>query len=132
MRTLLAIAGVLTGLVLWTMPALAHGVVADKPIVTAEKDVPAGPRICIFSQNGKRAEPAPGDGDEQVEPPRDNAAQPVSDDSHRDTAAPAKLEVAQSQPENDAKVEASQQPSASQAADRVCDTDVTAPVPPHG
>jgi hypothetical protein len=135
MRTLLAIAGLLTGLVLWTAPAMAHDahrMAADKPIVTAEKDVPTGPRICLFSQNGKRADPAPGESTEQLESPQNNAAPLANNDSHQEAAAPLKIEVAQSPPGNDATVETSQQPSDRQPADRVCDTDIAAPVPPHG
>lgn len=131
MRTLIAIAGLLTGLVPWTPPASAHDahrMVADKPIVTAEKDVPAGPRICLFSQNGKHAEPTPGDGASEVEQRRDHAAQPAREDAHREAAAQPKPEVAQSPPENDA----STQPPEQKAAERVCDTDTTAPVLPHG
>ena len=135
MRTLIAIAGLSAGLVFWTAPAMAHGrqhAVADKPIVTAEKGVPTGPRICLFSQNGNRAEPAPGAADAgEVDPPRDNPDQPVGDDAHRVAATPAKLEVAQSQPQDEAKADAPQQPTR-QGADRVCDRDVAAPVPPHG
>ena len=131
MRTLLAIAGVITGLVLWTVPAMAHdaqGAAVDKPIVTAEKDLPTGPRICLFSQNGKRAEPAPADSSEQVEGPHD--VRPASDHAQREAAAPTKVEVAQREPEKDAKGETVA--LAPKTPERVCDTDTTTPAAPHG
>lgn len=131
MRRSLAVAGVLTGLVLWTAPAMAHGAqraAVDKPIVTAEKDLPTGPRICLFSQNGKRAEPAPTDSTEQVEAPHDT--RPVSDHAPPEATAPVKVEVAQDQPDKNTKGEAVA--AAPEASDRVCDTHVTTPAAPHG
>ena len=131
MRTSLAIAGVITGLVLWTAPAMAHDALpaaVEKPIVTAEKDLPTGPRICLFSQNGKRNEPTPADSTEQVEEPHD--VRPASDQAQRDEAAPAKVEVAQREPEKNAKGEAVA--LAPKTPERVCDTDTTTPAAPHG
>lgn len=131
MRRSLAIAGVLTGLVLWTAPATAHDAqrtTVDKPMVTAEKDLPTGPRICLFSQNGKRAEPAPTNSTEQVEGPPDT--RPVNDHAPPEAAAPAKVEVAQDQPDKDAKGQAVA--AAPETPDRVCDTYVTTPAAPHG
>ncbi|MDZ4866544.1 MAG: hypothetical protein SGI91_04420 [Alphaproteobacteria bacterium] len=129
MRAPFAIAAVLAGLVLWTAPAMAHDAqrAAGKSIVTAEKDLPTGPRICLFSQNGKRAEPSP-DSSEQIEP-RDDA-RPAGDNAEHEAAAPAKIEVANDESRKDAKAEA---PAPTrQASERVCDTDVTTPAAPHG
>lgn len=134
MRTLLVIAGALTGLVLSTAPALAveaHLAATDKPVVTAEKDLPTGPRICLFSQNGRRAEPAPDNDADRVEPPPTKASQPVTEDKDHQASAQKKLDVAQSTPEDKAKPDALQQRAAAQqATDRVCDT--TPEVLPHG
>ncbi len=135
MRTLLATAGVLTGLVLSTTPALAidaHPAVSDKPVVTAEKDLPTGPRICLFSQNGRRAEPASDNDAGKVEPLPDKASQPATEDKHHQAAAQRKLDVAQIKPETDAKHGAPPQAASRQVTDRVCDTDASPAVPPHG
>jgi hypothetical protein len=127
MRTPLAIAAVLTGLVLWTAPAMAAD--AHRAIVTAEKDVPTGPRICLFSQNGKRAEPSPVDEVEKIEPPRPAAASAAGAVPTQEAATPPELEVAQSESETGDK--ASKEPQTPQATNRVCDTDATASAP-HG
>jgi hypothetical protein len=127
MRTLLAIAAALTGLVLSTAPAMAAD--AQRAIVTAEKDVPTGPRICLFSQNGKRAEPAPVDEAGKVEPPV--SAAPVvagNDTPAREAAAPPAVEVAQREPDANDKTSKLETP---QTPNRVCDTDAPTTAP-HG
>jgi len=140
MRTLLAIAGVLIGLVLWTSPASAHGshrAPGDKPLVVAEKELAPAPRICLFSQNGARAEPAPDDVT-KIEPPHEadpahnpaDHSHPIGEDTHHQKAAHGALDVAHSQDQSDEKREALQQPEAPQSAERVCGIDVTPPVPP--
>jgi hypothetical protein len=127
MRTPLAIAAVLTGLAVWTAPAVAAD--AHRPIVTAEKDVPTGPRICLFSQSGKRAEPSPVDEAGKVEPPSSTGVSADNATARQDATTPAKGEIAQSEPAP--SEQASKEPPTSQTTNRVCDTDATASAP-HG
>jgi hypothetical protein len=125
MRTPLAIAAVLSGLILWTAPAMAAD--AQRAIVTAEKDVPTGPRICLFSQNGKRAEPSQVDEAEKVGSPQ-SAPDVVAgkDTPPQEAATPPAVEVAQREPDANEKASKLETP---QTANRVCDTDATVP---HG
>jgi hypothetical protein len=112
-------------------------VAVDKPVTVAEKDLAPGPRICLFSQNGARAEPAPEDA-AKVEPPHEadpahdatDHSHPIGEDTHHQKAAHGALDVAHSQDHSDEKREALQQPEAPQSAERVCGIDVTPPVPP--
>jgi hypothetical protein len=124
MRTPLAIAAVLTGLVLWTVPAMAADV--HRTIITAEKDVPTGPRICLFSQNGKRAETPPTDVADVEAPPPVVA---TNEATVQNAATPAKVEVAQSEPV--AREQTPKEPNPPQTPNKVCDTDATTPAP-HG
>jgi hypothetical protein len=127
MRTPLAIAAVLTGLVLWIAPAMAAD--AHRPIVTAEKDVPTGPRICLFSQNGKRAEPSPVDEVEKVEPLQPATVSASNVTARQEAATLPDVEIAQSELAPSEK--ASKEPQTPQVTNRVCDTDATATAP-HG
>lgn len=140
MRMLLAIAGLLAALVLWTAPALAHGshrAPADKSVTVAEKELAPAPRICLFSQNGARAEPAP-DADMKIKPSHEadpthdatDHSHPIGEDTHHQKAAHGALDVAHSQDQTDEKREILQQPEAPQSTERVCGIDVTPPVPP--
>lgn len=142
MRTLLAIAAMLIGLVLVAAPASAHGphgVAIDKPVTLAEaeEERAPGPRVCLFSQNGKRAEPAPNkvaeaEPQHEADPlhnPADHS-HPIGEDTHHQKAAHGALDVAHTQDESDATREALRQPEAPQSTERVCGIDVSPPVPP--
>jgi len=127
MRTSFAMAAVLTAFVLWTAPAMAAD--TQRPVVTAEKDVPTGPRICLFSQNGKRAEPAPAPEAEKIEPAQSEAVSASTEPAPQQAAMPAAIEVAQGDVEtNEIAPTHSQTPP---APNRHCDTDAAAPAP-HG
>lgn len=124
MRTLFAIAGILMGSVLAAAPVLAHEQhhgSTDKPLAAAGKEGPPGPRICIFSRNGLRVEPAPSGTDiAKQEPPHEADAQSPANDAQAGTL---EHDVAQQQRPND---------DAHAPAEQVCGTDVTPPMQPLG
>jgi hypothetical protein len=142
MRTLLAIAAMLIGAVLWTAPAAAHGshgAAAGQPVklADAEKELGTGPRICLFSQNGKRAEPTPNDvakveAAHETDPSHNPAdhSHPVGEDTHHQKAAHGALDVAHMPAEAHTPPDALARPEAPQATDRVCGIEVSPPVPP--
>lgn len=128
MRAPLALIAMVTGLTVLAAPPAAHSAEpVAKPVVTA-KDMRTGPRICIFSNNGKRVDAPAGD-DTTIELPNETPAATDQNDRPQGAARDQDRQVAHdasvtAQPKTEAKrAEAEQTKTAKAGPD--CATDTT-------